>query len=604
MDELLWKEVISGTEFDPGEEYEIVYVQNENLAYDRYCVVKGAVMVAEFMTTEEVFEVVGTKSYIAIANYEAAPEELPSGYCGAEGEGTNLEWNITADGTLVISGEGAMRDFDFDFDNDKPATPWYEYRDEIKGLVLEEGITTIGGWAFCGLTGLAGTELVLPDSIEEIGNYAFRTCGFVGELNLPANLKVVKDAAFEHAGRFTGTLVIPAGTEKIGRGAIRDGYFTEIIVPASVTEIGISPFPYNSYLKEIAVAEENANYCDVDGVLLSKDKTELIQFPAGRTESYTTPESVTVIKENAFGGAAWTSAIYIHENVKTVEALNYSSDFIKFVFMGVPETFVGTVLREGMVVFMNGAPANVVAATENNPTFGKGVKLYYLAGTENLWNFDENGKWNGYTVEEYKEEVDMTISSAVAAEEGTAKIKVSIGKLSFAKLLQFAIKYDASKLELLSCTVGGEVSDATVNDENAGIIYFAWDSYSALTDETDILELEFKALPGTKGEEIEIDFDKTEKFIVAKNHTEDIDVTTEGGTITVVSPVYGDLNGDGSVDIKDAYVARMIAAKLYTPSVEEMINGDVDGDGKINVIDANLIRKYCVKKISKFPVEQ
>ena len=67
--------------------------------------------------------------------------------------------------------------------------------------------------------------------------------------------------------------------------------------------------------------------------------------------------------------------------------------------------------------------------------------------------------------------------------------------------------------------------------------------------------------------------------------------------------LYGDLNNDGKVDVKDVYFTRLISANLIPEEVREYEIGDVNGDGKINVIDANLIRKFVLKNIIKFPIE-
>ena len=67
---------------------------------------------------------------------------------------------------------------------------------------------------------------------------------------------------------------------------------------------------------------------------------------------------------------------------------------------------------------------------------------------------------------------------------------------------------------------------------------------------------------------------------------------------------YGDINIDFTVDVKDVYLARLIAAKLVVPTEMESSFGDVDGDGKVTAIDANLIRKFAVGIINTFPVEQ
>ena len=66
--------------------------------------------------------------------------------------------------------------------------------------------------------------------------------------------------------------------------------------------------------------------------------------------------------------------------------------------------------------------------------------------------------------------------------------------------------------------------------------------------------------------------------------------------------VFGDSDGNGSVDVTDAYFARLVAAKLVKPTEEQLAFCDVDSDGKITAIDANLIRKYAVGIIKELPV--
>ncbi len=66
--------------------------------------------------------------------------------------------------------------------------------------------------------------------------------------------------------------------------------------------------------------------------------------------------------------------------------------------------------------------------------------------------------------------------------------------------------------------------------------------------------------------------------------------------------VFGDSDGNGSVDVADAYFARLVAAKLVKPTEEQLAFCDVDSDGKITAIDANLIRKFALGIIEKLPI--
>ena len=57
---------------------------------------------------------------------EDAPTIVADGYCGGEGDGTNIVWVLTNDGTLTFSGTGAMKSYL----DEMP--PWYDYADLIR----------------------------------------------------------------------------------------------------------------------------------------------------------------------------------------------------------------------------------------------------------------------------------------------------------------------------------------------------------------------------------------------------------------------------------------------------------------------------------------
>ena len=154
----------------------------------------------------------------------------PHGKCG-----DYLYWNIT-DSTLTIFGTGAMYDYAFeDF------SPWYTHKESLKTLVLEEGMTSIGEYAFYRCSGFT-ENLIIPNSVTSIGYVAFNTCKFTGSLTIPNNVTSIGDYAFTSCN-FRGSLTIGNSVTSIGRNAFSQCYFTgSLIIPNSVTYIGNEAF--------------------------------------------------------------------------------------------------------------------------------------------------------------------------------------------------------------------------------------------------------------------------------------------------------------------------------------------------------------------------
>ena len=95
-------------------------------------------------------------------------ETEKSGFCGTED--SNVNWSLDEEGILHITGEGTMASWESEAD-----VPWAQYRSEIKEIQIEDGVTSVGAYAFCNCSDV--TETMLPDSIKNIGEFAFFSCG-------------------------------------------------------------------------------------------------------------------------------------------------------------------------------------------------------------------------------------------------------------------------------------------------------------------------------------------------------------------------------------------------------------------------------------------
>ncbi len=177
-----------------------------------------------------------------------AAEIVDSGSCGAD-----LTWQLDSDGKLTISGTGDMEDFIYDGTNDLGdvyiSSPWYSVRSSIKAVVITEGVTGIGAYAFYSCGNL--TDVVIPESVTSIGNYAFSCCTSLTGVIIPESVASIKRGAFDNCRGLTN-VTISEGVTSIGDAAFHYcSSLTSVTVPQSVTDIGDGAFQRCTSLKEI-----------------------------------------------------------------------------------------------------------------------------------------------------------------------------------------------------------------------------------------------------------------------------------------------------------------------------------------------------------------
>ena len=137
-----------------------------------------------------------------------AAETVSSGTCG-----DNVTWRLSDDGTLTISGKGDMADYN------SGTAPWYSVRSQIKSVVIERGVTSIGNDAFYGCDALTG--VTIPGSVTRIEDYAFSDCSSLTSVTIPNSVTYIGYWAFSDCDSLT-SVTIPGSVTKIGGSVFYD----------------------------------------------------------------------------------------------------------------------------------------------------------------------------------------------------------------------------------------------------------------------------------------------------------------------------------------------------------------------------------------------
>lgn len=147
---------------------------------------------------------------VLIASVATISANIHSGTCGAEGD--NLTWMLnTEDSTITISGTGWMNSWESGY-----YVPWKNYRSYIKSCIVEEGVVSIGDFAFESCPNLK--EVSLPNSLEWLCRGAFEYCLGITEITIPENVIYISNVVFCGCSGLS-SITIPKNVQSIGPGA-------------------------------------------------------------------------------------------------------------------------------------------------------------------------------------------------------------------------------------------------------------------------------------------------------------------------------------------------------------------------------------------------
>lgn len=247
--------------------------------------------------TDLVIETVEKAQVTILDETETDEATILMGKCGAEGDSTNLSWQLNlSTWTLDIQGSGPMAD-------SLKYLPWHSqnYRNSITSVNLPDGLTTIGLGAFEYCKKL--TSITIPETVNLIGKWAFYNCTNLTSVNIPESVHAFGLYAFvgiavpqplmnshffcfmprEYSGKYT----IPEGITNIISFAFeRCVQLTEVIIPSSAKDLGYSAFGSCTALQSITSLAANPPACREEMSFKDVDKSIPLYVPAESLDAY------------------------------------------------------------------------------------------------------------------------------------------------------------------------------------------------------------------------------------------------------------------------------------------------------------------------------
>ena len=483
----------------------------------------------------------------------------------------------------------------------------FSYCTSLTSVYIPNSVTNIGSKAFLGCASLTSVEI--PNSVTQIGWYAFYKCASITSIKIPNSVTSISNGTFIDCTSLT-SVEIPDSVTKIEK----DSFYsctslTSVEIPSSVTEIGRAAFGDCTSLKSINVDRENINYSSVNGILFNKEKTTLIQYPAGKSESYIIPSGVRRIDDCAFLGCASLTSVEIPNSVTWI-GIEVFSGCTSLISVEIPSS-VTSISRK---VFFNCTSLTSVyipnSVTEIGPLSfsncisltsvkipGSVTKIGYsaFAGCTSLTSVEIP---NSMTEIEWNAFGDCTFLTIYGHENSSAQVYAEENEIPFKIIGKEAAIDHENNIIIENPNLEGKILEVNKSADS--------------TEEKIIYNITLK---DEKGKEIQPEGEVTVKIPLpdgwknaAVSRCEqdgtltDMKAVCENGYMVFVTDHFSeyviekkpdiqiaDLNSDGKITTVDAkWVLQAVSgSRELTP--EQEAAADVNGDGKITTVDAKWI---------------
>ena len=397
------------------------------------------------------------KGYIPPNNPDADTVIKEDSIQDDEGNPSGLQWKLTKSGTLTISGNGDMPDFNFG----NPSVsnrPWNDNISSVQKIIIEDGVTSIGRNAFrkCDVYSVS-----IPKSVKKIGDDAFRECRKISYVYLEG-VVTIGERAFQSCDNIRG-VTLPACIKEIGSAAF--------FQCQELVSVGFDP-----NTQSVTVGDDIFNSCwRLMDVTLPKTMNQIgknMFYSCMALPGLIIPEGVTSIGEGAFTNCSYMTTVFIPKSVKQIGIAAFAKSGLTTVYYGGSEAEWKNIQKIGdtaatlsnVTLFYNIDP---------EPRLTPDTKTVYKVGEA----FDKDGSCVNIATKTISLS-DKDVTGFDSKQEGVTTIAVTLGKDIY--------EFDLLVVEEPSLTAkqGQKLEELTLPSNNYGTWSWPEDSRQTALTET------------------------------------------------------------------------------------------------------------------------
>ena len=440
----------------------------------------------------------------------------------------------------------------------------------LESIDIPKGVKAINSSAFYACESLV--SVTLPEGLEKIDNSAFSICQWLKSINIPStvtevgwniigNTAIYNSLPLENGVRYldgwavdvsvSDNVAFKEGTIGISR-QILGAHPATVFIPKTVKYIsngGLQGASFSRTVESYTVDPENPYFLSEDGVVYTKDKTELVAYPQNSGFiKYTVPEGVKAIRDCAF----YNTNI---EQIEFPDSLEYIGNRAFYYSTGLKSALLKENVKFiGDMAF--GSCSNVDLGQIPSSLEYIGYMIFDMSGNAGITKVDGNtylGNW--------------LINASVP---DSTEFKIADGTVGIASSSIYTVGMIRSTSVYIPKSVKYINSRAFKYFINLKDVYFA-----GSREDWEKMNIGDENLP----------------LLDAHIHFED------------QTPLYGDVNDDGEVTASDALMTlqNFVGSRQFTD--EQLKAANVDGVDGITAKDALLILQHAVKILDKFPIE-